>query len=579
MVLLLSMIIRTYVQPVPFHLPLTGIVSKVYEASFQIRTLYGTVQCITDESVSLDAIVQVEGTLIHENTSSFFYPVTSVSDYSVIASDIKVCVQLYTLRHVIYQRIMSFDKDLVKNFLKKSVLRLSSADDLSGLDFVQLVLLLHVMKNIYRKQFSDKSWKKLEPVLIVFFCLLWNMPFVGFRMFYFRKIKDYPVSTYDGLGFFGILVYLFSPDLALSSSFWFVFVVRLIGCSLESNRCVMLFFIGLIQLCFQCTVDLIDLILFQINQMISIFSFVIGIFVLILKIDVSVWIEMIESFTAFIPSFELRGSVSLAVILLLILWFGMIDKKMQVCLMTVIVVFICVLGTNPFGRIVFLNAGQGDAILIQSPLSLTTILIDTGPPSSYAQLKKSLYGQSVDEIDVLVLTHADNDHSGNKDALMKDFKVKRVIESPTDFEIDKNLYFYQINEIHPEQDENENSLVLVSKMNGLNYLFCGDATKKQEMMFVEKLDERMDVCKIGHHGSDTSTSWQLLDGAECPIAIISAGLNNRYGHPHAEVMDRLTKNGSTILNTAVDGDIQITMTRFFHLITTSSNESVIIISE
>jgi competence protein ComEC len=89
----------------------------------------------------------------------------------------------------------------------------------------------------------------------------------------------------------------------------------------------------------------------------------------------------------------------------------------------------------------------------------------------------------------------------------------------------------------------------------------------------------MDVCKIGHHGSNTSTSWTLLDHAQCSIAIISAGIDNRYGHPHKEVLDRLKRNGSLILNTQIHGDIRFSFTRFFNLITTSFDESVIIIKE
>ncbi|MBR5207622.1 MAG: hypothetical protein IKV65_03885, partial [Erysipelotrichaceae bacterium] len=122
-----------------------------------------------------------------------------------------------------------------------------------------------------------------------------------------------------------------------------------------------------------------------------------------------------------------------------------------------------------------------------------------------------------------------------------------------------------------------NSLVLTAILNGLNILLCGDATKQQELRFTAQISDTMDICKIGHHGSDTSTSWKLLDTAGCPVAIISAGLNNRYGHPHEAVVERLSQNGSLVLNTAVDGDIQMTLTRFFHLITTSSHESVIII--
>lgn len=576
---LFVLILRSFIPLPNLEFPVTGIVSKVYDASFQIRTLYGTVQCITDQPVSLDSVVKIEGTLI-EKQSFAFTPVTSVSDYAVVADRVEIQFQLWTLRFIIDQRIMKNDDSLTQNYLKKSILRLSSNEEsLESLDSIQLVMMISVLKELFRKFLSDKKWRKVESFLIVFFCMLWNMPFVCFRLFYFRKMKTYPISNYDVLGIFGVLVYLISASLASSSSFWFVFLLRMIAASISNNRWFLLFFMGLLQLCFNCYVDVFDILLFRFNQMVSIVSFLVGWFIFVLDMNASWWVNLIDRFYSCLPDFELRGTISLVAVFFLFLMFSAISKKKQLVYLFLMTGWISIFGTNPFGRIVFLNVGQGDAILIQSPLSFKTILIDTGPPSSYVQLKKSLYGQSVYEIDLLVLTHKDNDHSGNKEALMEDFVVGRIWDNTMLWSEDDEFLFRQINQIDISQNENDNSLVLVSKMNGLSFLFCGDATKQQEVKYVQQIDEKVDVCKIGHHGSDTSTSWNLLDTAGCPVAIISVGRNNRYGHPHDAVVERLSKNGSLVLNTAAVGDIQITLTRFFHLITTSSHESVIIIKE
>ena len=580
MVIMIILILRSIMPPINLKIPVTGIVSKIYDASFQIRTVYGTVQCITDQTVSLDCLVEIEGTLLDQHQSPTFVPVSSVSDFAVVANHVEMKFQLFTPRSLIYRWILTIGDPLTQSFLKKALLRLSTPEKLlESLDSVQLVMMISMLKKLLRKFINEKKWKKLEALWIVFFCLLWDLPFVCFRLFYFRNMKSSILSDYDALGLFGVLVYLFSVSLASSSSFWFVFLLRTIAVSVSENRCVFLFFMGLMQLSFTCCVDVFDLLLFRLNQIISIASFMIGWFVLILHGNAFWWVNMIDRLSSYLPTFELRGSISLVSIFFLSLMFSLMNKYKQVLFIFIITGWIAVFGTNPFGRIVFLNVGQGDAILIQSPLSFKTVLIDTGPPSSYTQLKKSLYGQSVYEIDLLVLTHKDNDHSGNKEALMQDFEVRRIWDNTMPAIEDKEFKFRQINEISLNQDENENSLVLTAILNGLNILLCGDATKQQELRFTAQISDTMDICKIGHHGSDTSTSWRLLDTAGCPVAIISAGLNNRYGHPHADVVERLILNGSLVLNTAIDGDIQITMTRFFHLITTSSHESVIIFKE
>ncbi|MBR5289809.1 MAG: hypothetical protein IKU28_02310, partial [Erysipelotrichaceae bacterium] len=230
---LFVLILRSFIPLPHLEFPVTGIVSKVYDASFQIRTLYGTVQCITDQPVSLDSVVKIEGTLI-ENQSFAFTPVTSVSDYAVVADRVEIQFQLCTLRFIIDQRIMKNDDSLTQNYLKKSILRLSSNEEsLESLDSIQLVMMISVLKELFRKFLSDKKWRKVESFLIVFFCMLWNMPFVCFRLFYFRKMKTYPISNYDVLGIFGVLVYLISASLASSSSFWFVFLLRMIAASIS----------------------------------------------------------------------------------------------------------------------------------------------------------------------------------------------------------------------------------------------------------------------------------------------------------------------------------------------------------
>lgn len=313
--------------------------------------------------------------------------------------------------------------------------------------------------------------------------------------------------------------------------------------------------------------------------MISFVSFILALLRVMFPISLNCWIHVLKVLFKHTISIELHGTLSFFVLFVLMMFLSSLNHIHQRIVMIVSVFVVALCSCNPFCRMVFLNVGQGDCTLIHFPLFFKTVLIDTGPPSSYYQLQKSLYAQSVYEIDLLILSHGDNDHSGNLEQIINDFKVKEIWDNTMNRKTHDLLKMIQINTFDVEQDENDKSLVHMFFLNNLNYLFLGDASIQQEEQFSEVISEPMDVCKIGHHGSKTSTSWKLLDNAGCRIAVISAGVNNRYNHPHVEVVERLLKNGSNILNTQYHGDIQIIMSRFFNLVTTSNHEFGIIFKE
>ena len=104
------------------------------------------------------------------------------------------------------------------------------------------------------------------------------------------------------------------------------------------------------------------------------------------------------------------------------------------------------------------------------------------------------------------------------------------------------------------EDENESSLVLYTELNSYSFLFMGDSTTKEESAIMnEYVLPKIDVFKVGHHGSKTSTSEKLIEQIRPQYAVISVGENNRYGHPTREVLDRLKE--SVLYRTDLDGSI------------------------
>ena len=173
--------------------------------------------------------------------------------------------------------------------------------------------------------------------------------------------------------------------------------------------------------------------------------------------------------------------------------------------------------------------------------------------------------------------HGDYDHMGEAINLVENFKVDEVIFNCAEFnqleqELIKALekkkipYYSCIKELNIDDNklyflnnkdygnENDNSSVIYTKLNNYKFLFMGDAGVEVEEDLIEKYNlQDIDVLKVGHHGSKTSSSKKFIDEIEPKYSIISVGKNNRYGHPNNEVLNNI--KDSKIYRTDLDGSI------------------------
>ena len=226
---------------------------------------------------------------------------------------------------------------------------------------------------------------------------------------------------------------------------------------------------------------------------------------------------------------------------------------------------IFIISSFPYKRISeksvsFINVGQGDSILLRD--KDLAILVDTGG-NIYKDIandvlinffkKKEIY-----DIDYLFITHDDYDHIGALDDLNKNFIIKNIY---TKNNFNTTLTFNNISiqnfNVWNFDNSNDNSLVLDVDFYSNKFLLMGDVSTKVENKLIETygLSLKADYLKLGHHGSNTSSSDEFIKIVSPKEAIISCGVNNIYNHPSKQVIDTLNKYKIKIRRTDLEGTI------------------------
>ncbi|MBE6554576.1 MAG: MBL fold metallo-hydrolase [Ruminococcaceae bacterium] len=232
----------------------------------------------------------------------------------------------------------------------------------------------------------------------------------------------------------------------------------------------------------------------------------------------------------------------------------------------------------------FLDVGQGDSILLRTPKG--DILIDAGTEDSESLLCLRLEQLGVRSLRLAVFTHADEDHIGGADGVLSRFPADAVWLSgaPMENEAAERLLraaeacnseirpvsageVFQCGALvisvlapfaTPSEGGNENSLILRIQHENVTAILTGDADVEAEAEMVVRYGAAQLACdlyKVGHHGSNTSSSLTFLQAMEPAYAVISCGAGNSYGHPTGEVLARLDRVGARVLRTDLCGEI------------------------
>ncbi len=266
---------------------------------------------------------------------------------------------------------------------------------------------------------------------------------------------------------------------------------------------------------------------------------------------------------------------------------------------------ISLLTASQLFEIQLLNIGQGDSILIKTPENKFG-LIDAGIGNKVLRELDETLPQYFKEFEFIVITHPDADHAEGFIEVLKRFKVKNVfiekvnkaskiydeikslikeknitnysIHDLNDFKINEVYFdvvwpFKETNTYTDIKEPNDTSIGLVINYKNFNMFTAGDLSYNFEEAALNKTNYDVDILKVSHHGSLTSTSDKFLKLISPEVAVISVGENNRYGHPKKEILERLNNNNiKDVFRTDLSGRVSLVTDGVKLIIDTENSE-------
>lgn len=536
------------------------------------------------KNVFLDEIIFFEGdySLIQSSPTTYGFNYEKWCHqnkiyYSVYARNMKVVQKTSSIRGLLQQKLEKLNSP-IRDFLRMTLFSISdesfgSLDDFLILSGTHISSLFQMIERML--SFFFESSGIITLILMIIMGSIFNFQFIYRRLIIQKILSFFKISPKDRLGILIILLLLFDVRCIYSTAFIYPILMKLILCFNPFKTFFMkVFSVSFIQCILNYQVNLLQIIFFPVLRNLISFGMILStgciFFPFLCEVVIS-YIKFLQIISDCINGFyKLNGSLQFPLACIL---FFLICSRKKANNIKAFLIFgaVLILNINHWiASVSFINVGQGDCVLIQLPFNKGNYLIDTGPAVSYSNLRSFLLAKGVRNINAIFITHYDEDHSGNLSQLKKDFDIEKVIDKKQEEYHDSNFSMLFLLPDYKDENENKNSLILMSEINGLRFLFLGDITSAEEKLLVNTYNNlKADVIKIAHHGAATSTSELFLDQIQGEYAIISSGLNNRYHHPSEEVINRLSRYPLHIYSTAEMGDISFILTRLFNLICTS----------
>lgn len=509
--------------------------------------------------------------------------------YSMNVKGFKVLHKSRNLKAKMYHFISNKEAKL-RNLLMELFYRYQD-ESMNDIIFASGMHLNYVSYCLSKMLKKEKS--KTDIILSFIYFLLFPSSTSIICIFIFALVKEFfnKLSSDDHLGLSIILLLLFDRSFAYEISFQLMVLFRLvflfdrINLPSKIKTCLLLFPFQLFHFHICYPVELLFFNLYRNMSGIYFIFAILSLFCSVFTIPLKVLHSFMMKYDIWIKStFSIIGKPYLWWLILWILLFiqllSRVKKDYYFIFLFLLFIQINLVSFNPLGEVTFLDVGQGDAILIREPFNGEVMMIDVAGKLNHNLVEKRIFPylqmEGIKSIDKVIITHDDYDHSGGLKELQELIPIKTIIKEKQDKIRTKKLCFYNLNKQNSE-DENDNSLVLYTKIGTLDYLFMADASIKVEKEIMHKYNKlNADILKVGHHGSNTSSDLMFIKQIHPLLSVVSSGKDNYYGHPHIEVIERLKRCDSYILNTQEDGSITIFFTSFLNFLRTGNNEFAII---
>ena len=466
-----------------------------------------------------------------------------------------------------------------------------------------IAVILLVLNFLFKKSNSIKSIIIISMLLLFFAYVTNNAISVNRAIYFYilnsiNKRFNLKYSSIQILLITACIITLINPfaiyDLGFIYSFSICFGILYFKNLLKGNKFIVLLKVSTIAFLFSLPINCyinyeINLISIFINvifvPLISYFVFPLAILSFIFPFLSSV-LNIFLNITNFLNILCNKISIfvtipKIPIILIIIMYIFLLlmkkNKKWLIINLLIIIIFIVKPYFNKNYYIYYLDVGQGDSILLVYPHN-HAVLIDTGGKITYQKEEwqksnkeynisdntiKFLKSIGIKKIDYLILTHGDYDHLGEAKNIINNIKIKNIIINNGEFNeselkiinlikgkninyyqdlekinIKNNVLFFINNKIY--NNENNNSIVIYTLINNYKFLFMGDAGIEVEKNILHDYNiKNIDFLKVGHHGSNSSTSVEFINYINPKYSIISVGENNRYNHPNKEVLNNL----------------------------------------
>ena len=537
--------------------------------------------------------------------------ITKLSDNKSIYYSIKQIIINHLGNEAYLNTFLLGDKSFIKTDIQNSFQE-NGISHLFAISGMHISLLATTIEKIVKKKLSEESTFKVTSLFLLFYLFI-----VGISPSILRGVLFYILFSINRIYYFYIkpknlfllilsISLLINPNNIFEIGFQFSYLISFSLISLSDKLSSNNYFYSLLKVSVAAFLVSIPICLYnfyQINIMsiflnlfyvpfVSIILFPLSLIVIIIKPLLPLYellVKILETSSLFFSKINIGKIIFkrlplfiyLLYLLLIIVYLLYRNKWIFYCYFLLLFIHLFVTVINYGTYITFIDVGQGDSILIHK--NNKNVLLDTGgntnfPSSIYNNTTKPLLKSlGVIKIDYFILSHGDYDHMGEAINLVNSFKVEKVIFNCGEYNdlekdlikvldkkkikyyscikelnIDKNkLYFLQTIEY---DNENDNSNVIYTELNGYKFMFMGDASSTTEKEILDKYNlPEIDVLKVGHHGSKTSSSKEFIDDIKPKYSIISVGKNNRYGHPNKEVLNTLEK--TKIYRTDQDGSI------------------------